>query len=855
MMNHKIRKSWVSIVTLLLAIVLLPFSAFAVTEDTLEAAPETVVITQVSEEAEYLPVPGTPWNRQIVSPDETTDGQFTENGFSRPYLTDLELARTRRLLEEKAAGKVTYEGDSVVNVTGSAFRGVGVYPLNPEDYKGESFYVLLPQDRPLSDTQILALAAAFDELGIAFDPDSLGGQNCCRNVYQAQTRYMADEETARYETIRTLVRSGAVTAEDIPAGTPDFCLPVNQGGVPYYDSFALYPYRSMTDDELTLLALHKENRWEDDQQAVERVAAEAVQGFYIYSDVPEVWNTELIDMFNPAEGSFRILYDVSLEKDDPEAGKTTNFYVNVMKDTGYELEIGSVEVDVSYGNARDVNEPDKTPEECAAAAKEWAEANLQVPGGKLPETWEVEYWPELTEEDIAYYGQYGFNVTVSGETPEWVVYVTLFRNTLEVSRAGMTSKKWYPMETDSAPVTYLPSGARPTDRKQVSADEKTDSQMVIRHTDYRDESDGFYLPWLTDLELARTRRLAEQFAAGEVTYTGPSAVNASGDMDGRVGVYPLNPEDYDGETFYVLLPQYETLTDEQILSLIAAFDELGIEFDPDSLNARNCSRNRWFRQTRALTQSEEAKLKAVKGWVREGLRTEKDAAPGTPNYYVEMDWEGDNASFFLYPYRELTYDEMTVLALNEYPEGKWEDDPAEVEKIAADAAAGLLRKLSKMEVWDEERYEAPRDRDGVVSYIVYLDNQYASQLSYQDWDVMVIEKKDPGASPEIARIQIDYPQSYPATRDFVVVRYTPDRTDEELIEAAKAWAEENLQMPDGQEPEWSVTQRNESDANPNASTACVQAATKDWSVSILLNEMEMQVWTVQLDYAKWYPGY
>ena len=28
MMNHKIRKSWVSIVTLLLAIVLLPFSAF-----------------------------------------------------------------------------------------------------------------------------------------------------------------------------------------------------------------------------------------------------------------------------------------------------------------------------------------------------------------------------------------------------------------------------------------------------------------------------------------------------------------------------------------------------------------------------------------------------------------------------------------------------------------------------------------------------------------------------------------------------------------------------------------------------------------------------------------------------------
>ena len=35
MMNHKIRKSWISIVTLLLAVVLLPFSAFAVTEDTL----------------------------------------------------------------------------------------------------------------------------------------------------------------------------------------------------------------------------------------------------------------------------------------------------------------------------------------------------------------------------------------------------------------------------------------------------------------------------------------------------------------------------------------------------------------------------------------------------------------------------------------------------------------------------------------------------------------------------------------------------------------------------------------------------------------------------------------------------
>ena len=112
-----------------------------------------------------------------------------------------------------------------MSASGNAFRGIGVYPLNPEDYDGETFYVRLPQYQPLTDEQIRSLISAFNELGIPFDPDSLGSRNCSRRdenyVQDYESRPISEEEEQRLEIIRTLVRQGVLTKDSIPAGTKD----------------------------------------------------------------------------------------------------------------------------------------------------------------------------------------------------------------------------------------------------------------------------------------------------------------------------------------------------------------------------------------------------------------------------------------------------------------------------------------------------------------------------------------------------------------------------------------------------------------------------------------------------------
>ena len=849
MMNHKHRKSWISIIALVLAAALLPLSATALTEDKLEAAPESTAAPQAAAGSAYLPTAGKPWNRETVSADEKEDKQFTADGFSRPWLSDLELARTRRLMEQAAAGEVSYTGPSVVNASVDAFRGVGVYPLNPADYDGETFYVLLPQYSPLTDEQILSLIAAFDELGIPFDPDSLGSRNCCRNTYQDYSRYLTEEEQERLDTITALVRRGALTVKDIPEGTLDCYIPAARSNVAYDKYFMVYPYRSMTDDELSLLALHTDSRWEDDPQEIERLAIEAVRTWFPDPGVVSVYQMTRGSCGELSEGNYTILYTVELMSETTlesrKAGAPLYMTVDLMKEPGHAPEISYMEQTYEQGYLMDKNLPASTRDEWIAAAKAWAEANLKFPDGKTPQAWDVEYAQDFSPdpEEESYWFT-GLSSGISAVLPEWELSIRIWQNSCTVQEVRMMSRKWAPLYNhESGEKDYMPSDARPGYREPVSADEKTDPQMVIRHTDYHAEEDGFFLPWLTDLELARTRRLMEQMAAGEVTYTGPSAVNASGDMNGRVGVYPLNPEDYDGERVYVLLPQYETLTDEQILSLIAAFDELGIPFDPESLNGRNCSRNMWYRQTRELSVEEEGMMEAVRDSVRRGEVTRESIPAGTPDYYVEMDWDGDNASFWFYPYRRMTYNEMALLALHE--DGAWEDTPETVEKIATDAAFALVRNPGEMKIWQEEMYESSFDREGVITYGVYMDNAKDSWGGI--WRILVYEKKEAGNTPEIGSIYVMYSVDSPSGQ------YYPEKTDDDFIAAAKAWAEENLEFPDGQAPDrWRIDRKN--DANdPAYRSVVVKGEMPEWTVYVVMFERNLEVQHIELENNRWKP--
>lgn len=832
MMNHKNRKSWRTVIIMLLVLAVLPLNALALTEDTLEPAPENAETTLTGFAAQYLPAAGKPWNRKDISADETVDPQFSATTtFTRPWLTDLELARTRRLMEQVAAGEATYTGRSIVNAACNSNTGVGVYPLNPADYDGETYYVLLPKDTPLADNQILALIAAFEELGIPFDPDSLGGRNCHRDSTN-ESRELSMEERQRLETIRMLVRRGTLKRENVPEGTADYGIP--RPGAVSDDWFFLYPYRSMTDDELTLLALHTESRWEDDPLEIEQMAKDAVHGFYPKAREFIAWDASREALWgDPSDGKYLVLYTVSLDIRNWQDNDSYLYsFVDIQKELGNEPEISYVEMFVRY-NADESVVQKRTDGECIAAAKQWAEANLRLPDGKMPETWTVERDDPASQ-----------LVYITGETPDWTVSVGIYRSSLLINDAQMMSKKWQVVyeNTGNPEGAYMPSNARPANRDAVSADEETDPQMVIRHEDYHASEDGFYLPWLTDLELARTRKLMEQAAAGEVTYTGPSAVNASGIMDGRVGVYPLNPADFDGEEFYVLLPQYESLTDEQILSLIAAFDELGIPFDPDSLCGRNCGRNMWFRQTRVLTDKEERRLESAKTLVRHGNLTAEDIPEGTPDGYAEMEWYGDDACFHFYPYREMTDDEINRLAL--HYEEKWEDEPEKVEQFAMDTLHGLFRKPLQLELADEGILYSSQDREGVISYSLRVND---TEDRWKDWDYLVIEKKDPGSEPEIARVFIDYERYVPDEQ------YNPDANEEAWIESAKAWAAENLQFPDGQEPEeWTVSYT-DTESPANYRTAAVTGKTEKWIYSITVNQINLEVWQFMAENRSWYP--
>ena len=838
MMNHKNRKSWRTVIIMLLVLAVLPLNALALTEDTLEPAPENAETVMAASAGQYLPAAGKPWNRNEVSADETVDTQFSEtSGFTRPWLTNLELARTRRLMEKMAAGEVTYTGPSVANASGNAFSGIGVYPLNPEDYDGETFYVRLPQHQLLTDEQILSLISAFSELGIPFDPDSLGSRNCSRREEYSmdyESRPITEEEEQRLEIIRTLIRRGVLTKDNIPAGTKDYDIPIGS------TSLKLYPYRSMTDDELAMLALHTDSRWEDDPLELEQMATDAVRS--VYPEAGSLDNMSVtMDSWGDVTdtGRYYIRYYVSMSTGSWENGDIRDIDVELMKEYGGKPEISSVDVYLRYDSF--TNDGTGNREGWIAAAREWAESSLKVPDGKAPENWTVREEPQTFFEPFYHV----FPAYASGETPEWEVTVQVEPDTMKVRSGGITSKKWkhvYWGTKVPGEAGYMPSNARPANRAAVSADEQTDPQMVIRHDDYRAEEDGFYLPWLTDLELARTRKLMEQAAAGEVTYTGPSAVNASGTMDGRVGVYPLNPADFDGEEFYVLLPQYDSLTDEQILSLIAAFDELGIPFDPDSLCGRNCGRNMWFRQTRCLTDAEEERLEKAKDLVRRGKVTAEDIPEGTPDGYTEMEWYGDDACFHFYPYREMTDDEINRLAL--HYEEKWEDEPEKVEQFAMDTLHGLFRKPLQLELADEGIFYSSQDREGVISYSLRVND---TEDRWKDWDYLVIEKKDPGSEPEIARVFIDYERYVPDEQ------YNPDANEEAWIESAKAWAAENLQFPDGQEPEeWTVSYT-DTESPANYRTAVVTGKTEKWIYSITVNQINLEVWQFMADNRNWYP--
>ena len=160
---------------------------------------------------------------------------------------------------------------------------------------------------------------------------------------------------------------------------------------------------------------------------------------------------------------------------------------------------------------------------------------------------------------------------------------------------------------------------------------------------------------LTTGERKRMEKLMAAYAAGERTGDGASVLEAKKNV--RVGVYALDPAEYDGERVLLLLPG-NCLTDEEMLAILDAYHQLGEVFDPDALNERNCVRGHTY--TRDLSKEEDERNENLRSQIERGILRREDVPEKMKA--VELDnasFLGSyNGKFIFAPYRRLTDDEL-----------------------------------------------------------------------------------------------------------------------------------------------------------------------------------------------------
>lgn len=123
-------------------------------------------------------------------------------------------------------------------------------------------------------------------------------------------------------------------------------------------------------------------------------------------------------------------------------------------------------------------------------------------------------------------------------------------------------------------------------------------------------------PRMTAGEAKRAEKLLADYKEDKTIYKGESVLNKMENV--IVGVYGLNPKDYAGEKAFVILPG-PCMTDEQILAVIDAYDQLGLVFDPYALSAKNCARGGGVETNRFLTEEERARHQNLARLIEHGL--------------------------------------------------------------------------------------------------------------------------------------------------------------------------------------------------------------------------------------------
>ena len=380
--------------------------------------------------------------------------------------------------------------------------------------------------------------------------------------------------------------------------------------------------------------------------------------------------------------------------------------------------------------------------------------------------------------------------------------------------------------TPADPTYYLPSGLQyATDPNESLPTAEQFESIGITASAARQ-----YQPSLTSRELELYDKLTADLAAGEkLPWTDQGYANKTEDV--LIGVYPLDPAEFCGETYYVLLPPFQMNT-EHLYSLVLAFEQLGLSFDPAALNVRNCTRGGYYAHpsTRYLSYEESERMDQILRQIHRGILKEESVVPETPCLSVETKWSPyRSVRFRFYPFRSLTDNELAAFAFPE--ETAWDVNPGVMEAEARDFARSVLRLPLSMTSTDEKMDPSLVDsRAYMFSFqFIYGDAETGGlaekkpedPLDLTVWQYLL--REDDGSTSQWFNLSLYY------TYSSEVADEHPGYTEEDWIAAARKWAAESLVLPEDRMPDdWHI-------ADMSGGTVILTAKKAGWTFRLALN--------------------
>lgn len=178
---------------------------------------------------------------------------------------------------------------------------------------------------------------------------------------------------------------------------------------------------------------------------------------------------------------------------------------------------------------------------------------------------------------------------------------------------------------------------------------------------YQDEWE-YQTPAFTASEKERLSDAQKRYDAGDRPQS--SILNLMENV--VLSLIELPAQQYEGESWFLILPNRE-LTDEELLQVVDAYQQLGISLDPSCVNWHNAIRGGAASKLRGYTEEEAERYTAIADlYNRSGLRSESPFTlsvldDGVGQVSLEEESFNGLSDYTFYPARRLTDDELLQL--------------------------------------------------------------------------------------------------------------------------------------------------------------------------------------------------